>query len=196
MTLEGHSFPKPVYMKCFFIAVLMVFFSVGASAQKHNLFADAGVSFSRFRLGSSATYNYKFNNWLGVGAGYQGYSFSPTITNSRSFIPAVYGDLRFYIRSRKENQFFSFLDLGINLYKRTDKYYIDRGTIYHVAHDNGFCTGVGFGYFRRVTKSGWGPYTSIKMISNSYKADAYDTRGKYISIWGTFTSAFSVGFKL
>jgi hypothetical protein len=202
-------------MKYAFITVILVLNHIGTSAQKYNLFADAGISFSQITPGLSATYNYKLTRWLGAGIGVQGYAFYPTKTHHHQFVPAIFGDLRLNIRSRKRNQFFSFLDVGIDFYKHTDNYFQDANFIYNVPNDNGVYTGLGIGYFRGMAKAGGkvnclpsesegepvvsnrGPYVSLKLITNNYKANAFNTLTgeKQTKTLGRGTIVFSLGFK-
>jgi hypothetical protein len=186
-------------MKCFLIALLVVSGSISASAQKHTLYADAGVSFSSgAKPGFSLTYNYKFAKHFGVGIGVQGYDFAPTTLEFHQFIPAVFVDLRLLIRPVKENQFFSFLDLGIDFYDPSGKYNTSGNpVIAYTPQKNGFYSGLGAGYFRRMTKRGCGPYASLKTILNWNTMKGYDySKGKNIttsSADGTFV--FSLGFR-
>lgn len=176
--------------------LVLLFVPLFASAQRHNLFADAGISFQGPSPGFSITYNYKLLKRLGVGIGVQGYSFSATTTDVRDFTPALYGDMRFNFRHRKKGMYFLFLDLGIDFYRRP----ATRSTatiIETVAHDNGTYFGLGYGYMRRITKRGGGPYGSLKLISNTYKVDDYNTASKktHSSVLLSGTLALSVGFR-
>lgn len=180
-------------MRYALITLIMVCNSISAWAQKHHVYADIGIPFPGF----SATYNYKFAKHWGAGAGVQGYPFYPTGINIRKFVPAVYGDVRLYIRPEHRNQFFTFLDLGMDVYKLKDRYYRDSVLVYDVPA-NGFYSGLGFGYFNRITERGSGVYTSLKMVLNWYTVDGYsivapeqDTR--LLTLGGTF--AVSIGFK-
>jgi hypothetical protein len=160
-------------MKHAFIALLVLFSAITTLAQKHNLFADVGTL-----RGFSATYNYRVAKHFGAGIGVQGYRFSPTeldyYYDRKRFVPGVFADLRLNIRPLKRGQMFSFLDLGIDLYKQDKSYYRDSNYIFTIPHDNGFYIGFGFGYFRRVTKGGGGPYTSLKFVTNWYTSYFYD----------------------
>lgn len=184
-------------MKYTLIALLAIFSTIVASAQKHQLFADIGTSFDGPSPGGSLTYNYRLLDRFGLGGGVQGYSFTPSVLNKDQFTPAVYGDIRLNSLLRKKHFFFYFLDLGINFYTHSDEYRRSNNTIYHIPNNNGFYTGLGIGYFRRITKRGWGPYTSLKIISNSYKASKFDlvSRQQYNAVWLDATFALSVGFK-
>lgn len=147
-------------------------------AQKHHLFADVG-----YTPGFSVTYNYKIAKHLGAGIGVQGYKFYRAYEDFRQFTPGVFGDIRLYIRPEKNNQFILFLDLGIDIYKQDKRYFHfynlnnryqrDSTVIYNIPHNNGFYTGLGFGYFRRMTKSGGGPYVSLKAVSNWFTLRGY-----------------------
>ncbi len=167
-----------------------------APIQEHNVYADVAIPWGTY--GFSVAYNYRFAKWFGIGAGVEGYNFYPTITNATTFVPAVAADMRFYIRSLKKNQFFSFIDLGKDFYTHTNLYLRSGNMIYHVPNNNGFYSGFGLGYFRRVTPSGWGPYISLKMMMNWYNASTYDFVDKqYYSGGGHVEGigAISLGFK-
>ncbi len=184
-------------MKYILIALLVIFNAGTAVAQKHNLFADLGTSFDGPGPGGSLTYNYKLLKRFGLGIGVQGYSFSPSVNNADEFTPAMFGDIRLNSAQRKKHFFFYFLDLGINFYAHKDVYKRSNNIIYNVPNDNGFYTGLGIGYFRRVTKGGWGPYASLKIISNSYKVNEFNlvSREQHYAVWDDATLALSVGFK-
>jgi hypothetical protein len=184
-------------MKYALIVLLVVSTSGTTLAQKHNLFADVGTAFNGLSPGFSVTYSYKLFKRFGAGVGVQGYTMSPTFTNIREFTPSVFADIRFYFRPEKKNQFFSLVDLGINFYEHNKNYYRKGNILYNTHGDNGFYAGLGFGYLRAITKRGSGPYTSLKILINGYKVDAYDLvsqeqRGSAF-IGGNI--AFSLGFK-
>lgn len=171
----------------------MLLSPVFASAQQqHQLFADVGLP-----GGLSITYEYRLTKHFGVGAGLQGYNFSPTMTNVNQFTPALYGDFRLNSIMRKKHFFFYFLDLGINFYKHENTNYYSSNYIYNVTMDNGFYTGLGLGYFHVMTKKGGGLYASLKLISNFFKANQFDltTQKHNVSGMGYGTVALSVGFK-
>lgn len=188
-------------MKHFFIVLLLMLYSFSMFAQKHNLYADAGLSLYGPRLGFSITYNYKIKQWLALGGGVQGYKFHPTeayvMYERLQFIPAIFADVHFYFRPDGKNQFFSFLDLGIDFYSRSDSGFWRKAVIYNAPNNNGFYTGPGFGYFRNMTKHGAGPYATIKMLFNWYKVDGYHTILKEHGggAMGSGTIAVSLGFK-
>ncbi len=188
---------KTALTRYILVALLVLFHCTDASAQKHVLYADVGVSLSRFSPGLSATYNYKFARFMGIGIGVQGYPFYPTMTSPHQFVPAIFGDLRFTIRPRKMGQLFAFLDIGIDFYKHSDNYSRDGNIAYTVDKDNGTYTGLGCGYFRRLTKRGGGPYGSLKIISNGYKANAYNvvSHEQRTESWSRGSAAVSVGFR-
>ena len=189
-------------MKYTLIALLVVWGAIDSPAQdslahKHVLYADAGNSMARFYPGASITYNYNIVKWVGIGVGIQAYDFHATISNFE-YVPAAFADLRVNICPRKKNQFFAFLDLGINFYKHNSSYYWrDGNTFYNVRSDNGNYGGLGVGYFRPITKRGWGPYGSLKIISNSYKAYPYSavTDRQQAAGFGDATLVVAVGFK-
>src|SRR5690349_6855669 len=93
-------------------ALLVVFNIIGATAQRHQAFADVGVP-----AGFSITYNYKFARHWSTGIGAQGYKFFPTDFNYKysvkPFVPGIFADIRFTARPQKRGQLFSFLDLGM-----------------------------------------------------------------------------------
>lgn len=140
-----------------------------AHAQKHHLYADAGISLSQFMPGASVTYNYNFIPYIGIGAGVQGYGFFPTVTNGHTFVPAVFGDVRFNIRPKKSNQFFVLLDVGMNFYSHENYAEQDGNMVYGVIKDNGVLSGFGFGYLHKFAKRG-AIYTTLKTLTNHYQA--------------------------
>ena len=183
-------------MKNRLIALLIMLAPLGAFAQRNVVFADAGVSLARNSLGGSVTYNYTLARYVAVGAGVQDCDFRATRTTFQ-YIPAIYGEVRFSMRARKNGQLFSFLDAGVDLYKHKDWYWGENGSVYDVQKDNGLYTALGIGYFRRITGRGWGPYTSLKLLQDFYKADKYDlvTGDHHTATWGGGTMVFSLGFK-
>ncbi len=183
-------------MKYALVALLVAFNPAGTWAQKNVFFGDAGISLARFYPGASVTYNHNLARWFGVGAGAQAYDFHATRTNYQ-FIPALFGELRFNIRPRKKSQLFLFLDIGADFYKHNDYYWHQADMVYDVRKDDGIYTGLGIGYFRRKTKRGWGPYVSLKFISNSYNVDEYNivSSKQNIAVWADATFVFSAGFK-
>ena len=188
---------KKIYMKYALVALSILFTPMLTSAQKDNFFGDAGMSLARLYPGASITYNYNISRWFGVGAGAQAYDFHATMSNFQ-FVPAAFWDVRFNIRTRKKNQYFVFLDVGANIYKHNNDYWRDGDSYYSVRRDNGSYTGLGFGYFRPQAKPGRGRYVSLKMISNSYEANAYNTVSRERSVEGlgdqTFVISFGVKF--
>jgi hypothetical protein len=176
----------------------MVVCSAGAvRAQKHSVFTDAGISFSRFKPGVSVTYNYSLAPRFAVGIGAQIYHFHATKTNQDGYIPAVFADLRYLFRQQKKGRFFSFLDLGMNFYSHNDTYWRENNTIYRVQKDNGFYAGLGFGYNWLAKKHPWAPYTSLKFIGNWYKMEGYNLVAKQQSshLGGGGTLAAAVGIR-
>lgn len=184
-------------MKRLIVGLFAALSTLAASAQKHNLFADGGICFSRINPGLSATYNYKPLKFLGVGAGIQAYDFFPTITNGHQYIPALFADLRLTVFPGKKNQVFFFYNLGIDFYKHTNTFYADETVIYNVPRDNGTYTGVGIGYFHRTTPRGGGFYISVKTVSNGYMTNAYDLVAKeqYEEKWSRGSLVLAGGFK-
>ena len=183
-------------MKYALIALLLVFSPVATFAQRNNLYVDAGISLARLYPGTSTTYNYNLARYLGLGIGFQAYDFHATMTNFQ-LVPAVYGEVRFNIRSKKRDKFFSFLDLGVDFYKHNGDYWREGNFYYKVRDDNGSYLGLGFGYLRRPKKPGWEHYFSLKLISNSYKVDAYNLTSGAQSTQGLgrATLVASFGFK-
>lgn len=166
--------------------------------KKHHLYADAGLSLSQLHPGASATYNYRPLKFLGLGAGAQVHAFFPTLTNSCQYLPAIFGDLRFTIRPLKKNQFFAFLNVGVDFYQHNN--YIDQyeDVIYRVTNDNGVYSSIGLGYFRvKNTKRGSGIYFTVKTMSNSYGMEAFNisTKELYATSSSRGTLAVSFGYK-
>lgn len=155
-------------MKYLFFAILMVLNPVWTKAQKHHVYADVG-----YTPGFSVTYNYNLAKRFGAGAGFQAYNINRTDASARKFTPTLYGDIRLNIRPEKNNQFFSFLDLGINIYKQDRSYSRDSTMIAHYSHNNGFNLGIGAGYLRRMTKRGGGLFVSLKATSNFHMLYGY-----------------------
>ncbi len=189
-------------MKHYFILLIILFTSILTSAQKHNLYTDAGISLYEISPGFSATYNYNVIRSIGLGIGVQGYRFSPTLVDSRDyrrpFIPAVFADMRFTVCSKEKNQFFSFLDCGMDFYKHDNKATITANSLYSTPNDNGVYIGLGLGYFHRMIKRGGGLYASFKIISNWYSGHAVDllTNEEYGDSAGAGNYVLSIGFKL
>jgi hypothetical protein len=187
---------KFCFMRYTLIALAIVLNSVNASAQKDIFWADGGMSLARFLPGASMTYNYNVFRFLGLGAGVQLYDFHATMTNFQP-VPALFWDLRFNIRSRKKNQYFLFMDAGLDIYRHNTEYWKDGNSVYAVRNDNGSYSGLGIGYFRPKTERGWGHYVSLKMISNHYSTNAYNfvTGEKSVSGWSGATLVVSFGYK-
>lgn len=187
---------KAQQMRWLVIALFLVS-THNASAQKDVLFVDGGMSLARCLPGVSATYNYNVARFLGLGAGTQLYDYHATVTNFQ-FVPALYWDVRFTIRSRKKNQYFLFVDAGANIYKHSTEIWRDVSSMYSVKGDNGTYTGLGLGYFRRHTDRGRGRYVTLKFISNSYKANEYNLASKEYSVVtlvrGTIVASFGYRF--
>lgn len=180
-------------MKQTLVVFFILFYSIGSSAQKHSIWADVG-----YVPGASVTYNYKFAKRFAAGAGLQGYNYYRTRADERSFTPALFADIRLNLAPARKNQFFSFIDLGINLYKRNKAYYRNTTSVYNIPHNNGFYSGFGLGYFRRMTKRNGGLYTSLKLMLNWHTVNVYsiiseEEDTKLLSANGGVV--FSVGFK-
>jgi hypothetical protein len=183
-------------MKYILIALVIMLNPIVTSAQKHHLYTDIGLSLSQITPGFSATYNYRPVKWVGVGAGTQLFGFFPTLTNPHQYVPAIYGDLRFNIRPQKKNQFFVFVDMGINFYRHTNNYYQEDSVRYVVTKNNGTYTSFGIGYMSRLTERS-GFYGSIKTLANGYTTEALDlvTKQQYTDSWSRGTLVLSFGFK-
>lgn len=187
-------------MKCTLVALIVFFTPILAPAQKHTVYADVGIP-----IGVSATYNYKLTKNLGAGMGIQGIKFRhpgdhlllpEDITNR--FTPAIYVDIRLTAWATKKNQLITFLDFGMNFYKQNKTYYRDDNTVFNVPHNNGFYTGLGLGYFRRMTKLGGGPYLSLKLVSNWFTVKEYNivSTDQDRVLWALdLIPALSLGFK-
>ena len=192
-------------MKCALVALLIAFNSIGALAQKTNLFADAGIALSRFIPGASLTYNYNPVKVVGAGIGIQGYDFHATMPTFQ-FIPTIFGELRFNIRPEKSHNFFVFFDYGVNLYQHSNDHWTDGNLVYAVKSDNGAYTGGGIAYgwrarsfdSRYFDENDVRFYVSLKMISNGYSADAYNSVSHEENTTrmgdATFVTSFGVKF--
>ena len=184
-------------MKHAIIAFLFLANPLTTWAQKHYLYADVGLSLAYLNPGLSATYNYKVGKHFGIGAGAQAYVFHATITNTHQFTPALFADARFLIRPKHKSQYFILADLGIDFYKHSEDYLRDGNYVYSAPKDNGTYFGLALGYFRRTTARGWGPYASLKLITNFCKEDQLHlTTGEQKSLSvGRGTFVVSVGFR-
>ena len=184
-------------MKYVLLALVSLIHSYGASAQKDNLYADAGLSLAYNDPGFSLTYNHNFIKYIGVGAGIQGYAFHPAATNIRQFTPAVFADLRFRLRPEKISQYFAFLDVGYNFYQHNNDSVQEGNFIYSVPQDNGIYGGIGIGYFLRLTHRGWGPYVTVKFISNHCRVNQINiaTNEQGTSTQTRSTLVISLGFR-
>ncbi len=169
-----HYNAKPTFMKQA-ILFLSVFLSAGVtSAQKNTLYADAGICLAYLDPGSSLTYNYNFNKHIALGAGVQEYTFHTTLTNIHQLTSAAFAEFRFTMRQRKKGRYFLFLNLGEDFYQQNNSRYHDGYTSYNVPGNNGFYTGLGYGYMRYSTKRLGGPYITLKLIQNYYISDTYN----------------------
>lgn len=183
-------------MKYLLITLLAISHPLHTLAQKNDLYADIGISMSRLVPGPSVTYNHNFFPFLGLGIGVQGYDYHATQTNFQ-FIPTIYGDLRFKIRPQKISQFFLFLDVGINMYMHSTGNWGEGDMRYSVQNDNGLYIGPGIGYYLNLMERGRGVYTTLKIISNGYKADALNivTNERSTRSFSGSTLVYAVGFK-
>jgi hypothetical protein len=184
-------------MKNTLIALLIFICPLGATAQKDVIYGDVGLCFAYLYPGASVTYNHNFIKYIGIGVGAQGYVFHTTRTTPHKFTPAVFADIRFNIRPKKQNQFFVYMDFGMDIYKHDPAYWREGNYIYNTTKDNGFYTGLGLGYFLRLTDRGAGPYCSVKMISNGYSAEGLTlaTNQKTTEHFADGTFVLSFGFK-
>ncbi|RYD54988.1 MAG: hypothetical protein EOP56_17330 [Sphingobacteriales bacterium] len=174
------------------LTTLALFIAMSSAAQ-HNIYTDVGHT-----PGFSLTYDYKLTKRLSVGGGVQGYKFFRTDDGIRRFTPAIFADIRLHMRPEKNNQFFSFLDLGMNVYKQNKEYVRMINGVSHIPHDNGFYSGLGFAYLRRMTGRGGGPYASLKLFFNWHTIWRYSIVSEANEIGllsANGTTALSVGFK-
>lgn len=187
--------PKNNFMKYVLIAFLVIFCHRGtyAQIQKHRVFADLSLP-----PGFSATYNYTVTKNFAFGFGLQGYANNPTFRYNIKFVPALFADIRLTAWATKKNQFISFMDMGINLYKQDKSYFRDSNDVIRIPHNNGFYAGLGLAYFRRMTKRGGGPYVALKLSMNFYSIKGYSLISDEREIGlinGGGDPILSVGFK-
>jgi hypothetical protein len=147
-------------------------------------------------VGIAVTGDYQFTKRFNLGGGFQVCRFRPTITNKNEFIPSLYGDLRLNSVMRKKHFFFYFMDLGMNFYTANDNHSSYNALFDHVPKNDGFYTGLGVGYFRRITKHG-GPYVSLKLMNNIYKDLEYDyvANKQHTALIDDGNAALCIGFK-
>lgn len=157
------------------LVALLLLSPLITSAQKQNLYTDAGLSLAYMSPGLSATYDYNVSKHIGLGAGLQGYGFYSTFSTAKQFTPALFADFRFRIRPGHVSEYFILADLGMDFYKHNDDYRRSGENVYTVVKDNGVYFGLGLGYFHRTTARGWGWYTTLKLINNFYKVDELNT---------------------
>ena len=186
---------KQPFMKHILLALFILFSTVFAHAQerKHRVYADVG-----YAPGFSVTYNYHAAKRIGLGAGIQAYRMYHGLDNEKKFTPGIYADMRLNIRPEKKGQFLLFLDLGVNLYKQEKTYYRDSISINNIPRNNGFYTGLGFGYLRRINERGNALYITLKPMMNWHTIQRYyittdEKNGPWIALNGNF--ALSIGFK-
>lgn len=160
----------------------------------HHVFADLGYTPS-----VSLTYNYKTAKHWGVGIGAQGCYSHPTGAINSQVAKALYGEIRLYIRPEKNNQFFSFFDVGMDFYKGKNWFYWQEGSrIGYALKNHGVYTGLGLGYLR-LMKNSRGPFAAFKMIANWFSAYDYSTVNKQehsrgVQGWGTLVIALGYKF--
>ena len=190
-------------MKYIIITILVIFCPLAIFAQQdtgrkmlawtHHLYADVGTN-SAFSL----TYNYNAGRHWGWGGGVQGSSWNPRYTEDNRYMPGIFGDMHFCIRTKRNNQFFSFLDAGIDLYKREKRYYRDSVVLYDLSYTDGFYSAIGFGYLRRMTKRGGGVYVSVRFTFDFCRARVYsfisDDKNT-TAVLGDATGVLSIGYK-
>lgn len=176
------------------IIITLLFIALAATAHaQHHVYVDAGVPAPSF----SATYNYRFSPYFGVGAGAQLNTTVPTNISGKALVPALFMDIRCNIRPLKANQFFTFLDLGASYYTEDNKYYTQGNYTYREPGGSGFLTGMGGGYMRRVTRRGGGIYTSLKLVLNWHRVEVLDnTTARQTTIAsGDGNFVLSLGYK-
>lgn len=180
-------------MRYILIVLLILLQPTLSQAQQHSLYADVGIPF-----GFSATYNYKLAKNLGAGGGVQAQSFYTPFANNARLIPAIFADLHLTAWATKKNRLLSFVNLGMNIHKQDQSYQRDSTTVYNIPHNNGFYTGLGLGYFRRMTKRGGGAYIALKMVLNWHNLKEYsivaDSRDRSILV-ASGTPVLAIGFK-
>ena len=177
----------------YLLTAMLLLHTIWASAQQHSIYADIG-----FPVGFSATYNYQLTKNLGAGAGIQGQRFYLPYSNNSSFIPAIYADLHVTAWATRKNRFITYLNLGMNIHKQDQSYHRDSTTVFNIPHNNGFYTGFGLGYFRRITKRGGGAYIALKLVLNWHNLKEYsivaDSEDRSI-IAASGTPLLAIGFK-
>ena len=167
--------------------------SLCANAQVNNVFADIGLPLDSHIGGLSLTYNRKLVRKFGVGIGAQEYYLSVGDNSSKlvnQFTPTLFADLRGYFGHRK-SRFLLFADFGLDFKRNTDT------TKFGPVHGNGFYCGAGLGYFCKVTKTGMGPYVTLKFVSDTYSEEEYNTvtQQRSSATLLSATSVIAVGFK-
>lgn len=180
-------------MRYLMIASLMLIYPIRATAQQHSVYTELGIP-----LGLSATYNYSLTKNLGAGVGVQAQSFYLPFSNNARLIPGIFADLHLTAWATKKNRFISYLNLGMNLHRQDKSYQRDSTSVYNIPHNNGFYTGLGLGYFRRVTKRGGGAYIALKLVLNWHNFKEYsivaDSKDRSLII-ASGTPVLAIGFK-
>ncbi len=175
------------------IAFWLLLHPIWAPAQQHSVYADIGIP-----LGFSATYNYKLTKNLGAGGGLQAQSFYLPFSNNARLIPAIFADVHLTAWATKKNRFISFINLGVNLHKQDQSYQRDSTSVYNIPHNNGFYTGLGLGYFHRITKRGGGAYIVLKLVLNWHNLKEYsivaDSKDRSLIV-ASGTPLLAIGFK-
>lgn len=176
-----------------YLLIVLLLHPVWMSAQQHSLYADLGIPF-----GLSATYNYRLTKNIGAGGGLQAQSFYTPFANNARVIPAVFADLHVTAWATKKNSFLTFFSLGMNIHKQDQGYRRDAYSVYNIPHNNGVYTGLGLGYFRRITKRRGGAYIALKLVLNWYNMKEYsivaDDRDRSL-IAASGTPLLAIGFK-
>lgn len=182
-------------MKHTLLALFILFSSVFAQAQeqKHRVYADVG-----YVPGFSVTYNYQLSKRIAMGAGVQSYKLYSGLDKEAKYKPCVYADMRLVMRPEKKSQFLLFFDVGINIYKQDKTFMRDDVSVYNIPRNNGFYTGLGFGYLRRINKQGNALYITLKPMMNWHAIQRYyittdEQNGPMIALNGQFP--LSIGFK-
>lgn len=184
-------------MKLPLIVLSALLFSVTASAQKHACYADIGISGAQFDPGFSLTYNYMPAKFFGFGIGTQGNAYFPTMVDDKRFVKDIYADVRLTAFAAKKNRVLTFFNLGLAMYNQPKGYGLHDNMLFTTNSTTGTYIGLGLGYFRAVTKKGWGPYLTVKMIGCASQADSYNliTGERKSGGYARGTLILSLGFK-
>lgn len=159
----------------------------------HHVYADMGTKST-----ISLTYNYNVSRHWGWGAGVQRGKWDNGYAINQHYISSIFADMHFSMRPKKNNQFFSNLDFGMDLYKHDKRYYLDSVILYDFSGKSSLYTALGFGYMRRITKRGGGIYVSLRFVFDMYKVNIYsyiaDDKNTTTK-WANGNGILSIGFK-